>query len=192
MGSHSLLQGIFPTQGSNLDLLNCRQILHSLSHQGSPSTFFFRDGAIKILLAFYCNGLLTDIPPAVTSSHCASRWWSHPWEGGTRDTQSLTFLRLQLKDPTSVGSAYVEDLTLILPGILLLDGVYGEFLPVLGQEDVLCGFYILAVEDPLDADVSFICVTGNDHLVLFISVHGVADLDGGLLQQTCGENRGGD
>ena len=114
------------------------------------------------------------------------------WEGGTRDTQSLTFLHLQLKDPTSVVSAYVEDLTLILPGILLLDGVYGEFLPILGQEDVLCGFYILAVEDPLDADVSFICVTGNDHLVLFISVHGVADLDGGLLQQACGENRGGD
>ena len=28
MGSHSLLQGIFPTQGSNLGLPHCRQILH--------------------------------------------------------------------------------------------------------------------------------------------------------------------
>ena len=28
VSSHSLLQGIFPTQGSNLCLLNCRQILH--------------------------------------------------------------------------------------------------------------------------------------------------------------------
>ena len=26
-GSHSLLQGLFPTQGSNLGLLHCRQIL---------------------------------------------------------------------------------------------------------------------------------------------------------------------
>ena len=33
----SVLQGIFPTQGSNLGLLHYRQILHHLSHQGSPS-----------------------------------------------------------------------------------------------------------------------------------------------------------
>ena len=36
MGSHSLLQGIFLTQGSNLGLLLCRQTLYRLSHQGSP------------------------------------------------------------------------------------------------------------------------------------------------------------
>ena len=36
MGSHALLQGIFPTQGSNPGLLHCRQILYPLSHQGSP------------------------------------------------------------------------------------------------------------------------------------------------------------
>ena len=29
-------RGIFPTQGSNLGLLHCRQILYHLSHQGSP------------------------------------------------------------------------------------------------------------------------------------------------------------
>ena len=32
----SLLQEIFPTQGSNPGLLHCRQILYLLSHQGSP------------------------------------------------------------------------------------------------------------------------------------------------------------
>ena len=36
MSCHSLLQGIFSTQGSNLGLLHCRQMLYSLSHQGSP------------------------------------------------------------------------------------------------------------------------------------------------------------
>ena len=34
--SLSLLQGIFPTQGSNPDLLHCRWILYQLSHKGSP------------------------------------------------------------------------------------------------------------------------------------------------------------
>ena len=33
---HSLLQKIFPTLGSNLGLLHCRQILYRLSHQGNP------------------------------------------------------------------------------------------------------------------------------------------------------------
>ena len=33
---HALLQGIFPTQGSNPGLLHCRWILYHLSHQGSP------------------------------------------------------------------------------------------------------------------------------------------------------------
>ena len=35
MGSHSLLQGIFSTQGLNPGLLHCRQILYHLSHQES-------------------------------------------------------------------------------------------------------------------------------------------------------------
>ena len=36
VGGLSLLQGIFPTQGSNLALLYCRWILYHLSHKGSP------------------------------------------------------------------------------------------------------------------------------------------------------------
>ena len=38
LGSCSLLQGIFPTQGSNPGLPHCRQILYQLKHQGSPRT----------------------------------------------------------------------------------------------------------------------------------------------------------
>ena len=34
VGSLSLLQGFFPTQGSNPGLPHCRQILYQLSHQG--------------------------------------------------------------------------------------------------------------------------------------------------------------
>ena len=36
VGSHSLLQGISPTQGSNPGLLHCKWILYQLRHQGSP------------------------------------------------------------------------------------------------------------------------------------------------------------
>ena len=35
VGSLSLLQGIFPTQGANLGLPHYRQILYQLSHKGS-------------------------------------------------------------------------------------------------------------------------------------------------------------
>ena len=35
VGSRSLLQGIFPTQGSNPGLPHCRWILYQLSHEGS-------------------------------------------------------------------------------------------------------------------------------------------------------------
>ena len=36
VGCHFPLQGIFPTQESNLGLPHCKQILYHLSHQGSP------------------------------------------------------------------------------------------------------------------------------------------------------------
>ena len=42
VGCHTLLQRLFPTQGSNLPhlrLLHCRQILSPLSHLGSPHSF---------------------------------------------------------------------------------------------------------------------------------------------------------
>ena len=38
VGCHSLLQGIFPTQGSNPGLPHYRQVLYHRSHRGSPRT----------------------------------------------------------------------------------------------------------------------------------------------------------
>ena len=40
VGCHALLQGIFPTQGSNTGLPHYRQILYHLSHQGSPKHMY--------------------------------------------------------------------------------------------------------------------------------------------------------
>ena len=36
VGHHALLPGIFPTQGLNPGLPQCRQILYHLNYQGSP------------------------------------------------------------------------------------------------------------------------------------------------------------
>ena len=41
VGCHALLQGIFPTQGSNPVLPHCRQILYQLSYQGILNVFLF-------------------------------------------------------------------------------------------------------------------------------------------------------
>ena len=38
VGCHFLLQGIFPTRGSNRHLLHCRPILYQLSYEGSPKS----------------------------------------------------------------------------------------------------------------------------------------------------------
>ena len=51
LGIHSLLQRIFPTQGSNWSLLHFRKILYLLSHQGNPiyhATFLLSRGEITV------------------------------------------------------------------------------------------------------------------------------------------------
>ena len=50
MGCQSLLQGAFPTQGSNLHLLH-RQILYHLSHQGSATH-------LKLIIKFHQKYLI--------------------------------------------------------------------------------------------------------------------------------------
>ena len=48
VGSHSLFQGIFPTQGLNPGLPYCRRIFfYHLSHQGSP--FKYKKGVKSVL-----------------------------------------------------------------------------------------------------------------------------------------------
>ena len=49
VGSHSLLQGIFLTQGSNPGLLHYRQVLYHLSPQRSPKTFEGVEGVCNFL-----------------------------------------------------------------------------------------------------------------------------------------------
>ena len=54
VGSHSLLQRIFPTQGSKPGLPHCKQILYQLSYQGSPLKYstliIFNSLSIELIL----------------------------------------------------------------------------------------------------------------------------------------------
>ena len=71
VSSHSLLQGIFPTQGSNHGLQHCRQILYRLSHQGKfLSSAHCRYSTIPVLcLPFLVN---YGTPPSMPQCWCRS------------------------------------------------------------------------------------------------------------------------
>ena len=80
--SLSLLQGIFPTQGSNPGLPHCRQILYQLSHKGSPRTpewiaYPFSRGSSRLRnrTGFYCipGGFLTNWAIREAQSESESR-----------------------------------------------------------------------------------------------------------------------
>ena len=53
VGDLSLFQGIFPTQGSNPDLLHCRCILYELSHQGSSTPILLIVKKEKLVFRWY-------------------------------------------------------------------------------------------------------------------------------------------
>jgi len=77
VGNHSLLQGIFPTQGLNPCLPHCRQVLYLLSHcltPIKPNLEFFKVfiGFVAMLLLFFVMGFfgpkacgILDPPPEI-------------------------------------------------------------------------------------------------------------------------------
>ena len=60
-GSCSLLQGVFPTQGSNPGLLRCRQILYQLSYQGSLHASKIMLKILQTRLQQYMNHKIPDV-----------------------------------------------------------------------------------------------------------------------------------
>ena len=64
VGCHSLLQGIFPTQRSNLGLPHCRWNFNHLNHQGSPP-----QPGHKVLSSVGCNALLFTTAGMINPEH---------------------------------------------------------------------------------------------------------------------------
>ena len=65
VGCYFLLQGIFPTQGSNMGLLHCRQILYLLNYKGSsllclPPAEFPNPKTELMSLALQADSLLSE------------------------------------------------------------------------------------------------------------------------------------
>ena len=87
VGSLSLLQGIFPTQGWNPGLPHCRRILYQLSHKGCPVFAY-----LKLI-----NSL--SVVPLQRNPGQVS-WWQN---GVIKIFSSLTTLRLLLYPSPSFG-----------------------------------------------------------------------------------------
>ena len=67
VGCHFLLQGIFPSEGLNPCLLQCRWILYCLSHQVSPFLGYMKVLKIALLwLYFTCSSSRWNQPPSIT------------------------------------------------------------------------------------------------------------------------------
>ena len=84
MGSHSLLQGIFPTQGSNPGPRHCRQLLQCLSHQGR-CIYRVRSLAQEHLLQYSLASLLAQSVknlPVMLETWVQSLSWEDPREKG--------------------------------------------------------------------------------------------------------------
>ena len=83
VGSHSLLQGIFPTQGSNTGLLHCRQILYQLSQQGSPK-LEVQFSSVTQSCPTLCDPIDHSTPlcpsptPGLYQNSCLLSRWCHP------------------------------------------------------------------------------------------------------------------
>ena len=84
VGSLSLLQGIFPTQGSNPGLSHCRWILYQLSHKRSPCIYsvqFSRSVVSDSLRPHESQHARPPCPsqtPGVHSNSCPLSRWCHP------------------------------------------------------------------------------------------------------------------
>ena len=111
MGCHFPLQGIFPTQGSNLGHPHCRQTLHRLSHQGSP----YHD------LSTENNRTVTKVS-SVQLLSCV-RLFVTPWTRAHQASLSITNSRSLLK-LISIESVMPSNHLILCRPLLLLPSIF--------------------------------------------------------------------
>ena len=91
-------RGIFPTQGSNLGLLHCRQILYHLSHQVNPYTsiFNFRTYSQTLSQSGYRNlhphqQFMRDSGSPIFPNTCYVNFSHSSWSGANSSWFQLAF-----------------------------------------------------------------------------------------------------
>ena len=83
VGCHALLQGIFPTQGSNPGLPHCRQIPYHLSPQGYPYKKGLLANGGEISAEIFWASLVAHLVknlPAMRETWIRSLGWEDPLE----------------------------------------------------------------------------------------------------------------
>ena len=126
MGCHFLLQGVFLTQGLNLGLLHCRQMLYCLSHQGSH----FIDEKIKV-------------QRMKSLAHSCSSWWQSGLE------VSYSTLLARRKCPASYIIWIFVSLLLLLSQIQTIlpfppHFVFSFYLLCDSENSPWCDFYLVS------------------------------------------------
>ena len=94
-GSRSLLQGIFPTQGSNPGLPHCRGIFYPLSHQGSPRI-------LEWVAYPFSRG--SSLPRDWTGASCIAGGFFTSW--ATREALRFEWLPRHTRAPFVLGGAW--------------------------------------------------------------------------------------
>ena len=107
VGSLSLLQGIFPTQGPNPGLPHCRQILYQLSHQGSPRilewvAYAFSSGASR--------------PRNLTGVSCSAGRFFTSWT--TREVSWVHYALFSIRRPSQISSTCPSSKCACIPLVL--------------------------------------------------------------------------
>ena len=122
-GCHFLLQGIFPTQGLNLGLLNCRQILYSLSHQGRHllSRIVVISGyGVTILKSIFVSCGIQKVSACMCVLSCVQLFVT-PWTAAHQAPLSMGFSRqeywsgLPLPSPGELPEPGIERSSLVSP-----------------------------------------------------------------------------
>ena len=115
MGSLSLLQRIFPTQGSIPGFQHCRWILHQLSHEGSPACIHLR--SVQSL------------------SHV--RLFVTPWTAARQASLSITNSQSPPK-PTSIESVMPSNHLILCRPLLLLPSIMHTARYKRSSETIVC------------------------------------------------------
>ena len=115
VGSLSLLQGIFPTQGSNPGLLHCRRILYQLSHKGGLNTTISEIVLVAQPCLTLCNPMDCSPSPPGPSVHRNLQarileWVAIPFSKGSSQPRELSVLQNKQHRKFQGSFSYPEEL----------------------------------------------------------------------------------
>ena len=105
VGSLSLLQRIFPTQGSSPGLLHCRHILYQLSHKGSNKEEEYWYGWLKandICLIIVLETVSSKYLLTILSIRYLMKFWAYNSKNKLWPSSSLSLLFSEVDKPEKV------------------------------------------------------------------------------------------